>query len=612
MRPAQSYDVHNQYFSENQKKIVFSLLKHLWPKKEGALKRRVVGSLFFLILAKVISVSTPIIFKYLVDTLNILNSVESIPLLLILAYGVARTLQVIFNELRDLVFIRVSQHAKRTIALSTFKQMHNLSLNFHLERQTGGLSRIIERGTRAIQFILSFMLFNIIPTIVEILLVIYLMSVLLDLRYALIIIATIFLYILLTLMITEWRLKFRREMNKKDTQANSKAIDSLLNYETVKYFNNEDHEYSRFDHSLAGYEKSAIRSQWSLTLLNIGQACIISIGTVGLLYLASFQVAQKELTIGDFAMLSSYMMQLFLPLNFLGFIYREIKQSLIDMGKMFELNEINPQVQDTENASKLDISSGHIEFENVSFSYNKDRKIIKNLSFTIEPGQTVAVVGPSGSGKSTISRLLFRFYDPDQGRILIDGQDIKEIEQLSLRGFIGVVPQDTVLFNETIGYNIQYGKPEASMEAVKEASNAAKLDRFINTLKDGFETTVGERGLKLSGGEKQRVSIARTILKNPPILIFDEATSALDSHTEKEIQTELDRLSAQKSTLIIAHRLSTIMNADKILVLENGSIKEAGNHLNLLEKQGSYAKMWQKQLEVDQIEDKLRSLEHGR
>jgi len=598
MRPADSYDNNHEYFSENQTKIILTLLRHLWPKGESSLKWRVSLSLLLLLFAKVVSVTVPVIFKQLVDTLNDPSDFVFLPLYLVIAYGIARTMQVVFGELRDLIFIKVSQSAKRAFALETFKQMHLLSLSYHLDRQTGGLSRIIERGTRAIQFILSFMLFNIIPTLVELLLVVLMMYWLLDFRYALIIVTTVLGYVLLTLCITEWRLKYRREMNLQDTKANTKAIDSLLNYETVKYFNNEEHEHDRFDSSLAAYEKSAVRSQFSLSLLNISQALVISLGTMALLGLATYEVAAGSLTIGGFAMLTSYMMQLFLPLNFLGFVYREMKQSLIDMAKMVELNEIKPEVEDSPTAQNLAVSSSRIVFDEVSFSYNSDRQIIKNLSFVIEPGQTVAVVGQSGSGKSTISRLLFRFYDPTSGKITIDGQDIKEVTQLSLRKAIGVVPQDTVLFNDTIGYNIKYGQPSAHEEKIIAAAKAAKLDGFLQHLKKGMETTVGERGLKLSGGEKQRVSIARTILKNPPILVFDEATSALDSHTEKEIQSELEQLSEKKSTLIIAHRLSTIMNADHILVLTDGSITESGTHEDLLKRNGSYASMWKRQQEA--------------
>jgi ABC-type transport system involved in Fe-S cluster assembly fused permease/ATPase subunit len=597
MRPAASYDAHNQYYSENQSKIVLFLLRHLWPEGKSTLKLRVCFSLLLLLCAKLVSVSVPVIFKELVNTLNEPSQLVTMPLYLVIAYGIARTIQIAFGELRDLIFIKVSQHAKRNIALDTFKQMHFLSLSFHLDRQTGGLSRIIERGTRAVQFILSFMLFSIIPTLLEIFLVAAMMYWLLDYRYALIIVVTVAVYVVLTLCITEWRLKHRREMNLQDTKANTKAVDSLLNYETVKYFNNEEHEYQRFDSSLEAYEKSAVQSQLSLSLLNIGQALIISIGTIALLGLACSEVAAGVLSIGDFAMLSSYMMQLFLPLNFLGFVYREMKQSLIDMAKMVELNELDIQIKDEPEAPDLKVSASKIAFENVSFSYNNDREIIKDLNFVIRPGETVAIVGPSGSGKSTISRLLFRFYDPSSGRITIDGQDIKEVTQLSLRKAIGVVPQDTVLFNDTIGYNINYGQPSAGEEKVSQAAKAAKLDTFIGNLKKGMKTGVGERGLKLSGGEKQRVSIARTILKSPPILVFDEATSALDTHTEKEIQVELDQLSSKKTTLIIAHRLSTIMNADLILVLVDGSIVESGNHEALLEKNGSYASMWKRQQE---------------
>jgi len=466
---------------------------------------------------------------------------------------------------------------------------------------------VIERGTRAIQFVLNFMTFNIVPTLLEIALVTAIMVYKFDWRFAAVVLGTIGGYIFLTLLVTEWRLKFRREMNSQESQANTKAIDSLLNFETVKYFGNEAHEYRRFDENLARYETSAIKSQSSLSILNVLQGAVIGTGLVMIMTLAGKGVVAGTMTGGDFVMVNAFLIQLYLPLNFLGFVYREIKQSLIDMDKMFELISVNSSVEDAPDAPALAVREASIEFEGVRFSYNRDREILKGIAFKVNPGETVAIVGPSGAGKSTISRLLFRFYDVTGGAVKIDGKDVREVTQGSLRASIGVVPQDTVLFNDTIGYNIRYGKPGSSDEQMREAAEHAKIDKFIESLPKKYDTEVGERGLKLSGGEKQRVAIARTILKNPPILVFDEATSALDSHTEKEIQASLKEVSENRTTLVIAHRLSTVVDADQILVLKDGEIVERGRHADLLALRGEYAEMWAKQQEAREYETKLKA-----
>jgi ABC-type transport system involved in Fe-S cluster assembly fused permease/ATPase subunit len=579
----------------NHWKTIKTLGIYLWPQGRSDLKFRVVFAVAFLAAAKVLNVYVPFLFKTAIDQLSLKQSAIVVPLGVILAYGLSRILVQLFGEFRDLIFVRVAQNAQRTIALSTFKHLHELSLEFHLSRQTGGLSRVIERGTRGIQFVLNFMTFNILPTLLEILLVTGILLVRFSFLYAGVVFGTIAIYIFLTLAVTEWRLKFRQKMNAEESSANTKAIDSLLNYETVKYFGNEEHEHHRFDRSLRGYEIAAVKSQSSLTALNVTQAAIIGLGLLAVMLMAATDVAAGKLTVGDFVMVNTFLIQLYLPLNFLGFVYREIKNSLVDMDKMFELASVHASVSDDPGAPVLVVSSGKVEFQNVSFSYGNKREILKDVSFTVQPGKTLAIVGPSGAGKSTISRLLFRFYDASSGRIRIDEQDVRHVTQKSLRAAIGIVPQDTVLFNDSIGYNISYGNPSLSEKEIYKAANLANIHGFVETLPEGYNTPVGERGLKLSGGEKQRVAIARTILKNPKILLFDEATSALDSHNEKQIQASLREISKTKTTLMIAHRLSTVIDADEIIVLKNGSIVERGLHKDLVASGGEYHSMWLKQ-----------------
>jgi ATP-binding cassette, subfamily B, heavy metal transporter len=553
----------------------------------------------FLVSAKIANVYVPIFFKGMVDGLSAKSDAALVvPIGLLLAYGIARVLSQTFAELRDGVFAKVAQRAIRRVALATFNHLHRLSLRFHLERQTGGLSRIIERGTSGIEYFLFFVLFNVAPTLLEIALVCGILWNLYNFWFALVTLVTITGYIGYTLAVTEWRIKFRRRMNEADEEANTKAIDSLLNYETVKYFNNEQHESRRYDVALQIYEQAGVASRTSLSLLNIGQAAIIAVGVTVMMGMAASGVVAGRMTIGDFVLVNTYLIQLYLPLNFLGTVYREIRQALIDMEKMFNLLQVEVEVEDKPGAPPLKVESGTVAFENVEFGYDPRRPILKGVSFRVAPGKTVAIVGPSGAGKSTISRLLFRFYDVNGGRVTIDGQDIREVQQQTLRAAIGIVPQDTVLFNDTIFYNIAYGRPNATKDEVEQAAKLARIHDFILGLPDGYKTTVGERGLKLSGGEKQRVAIARTILKHPAILLFDEATSALDTHTEKEIQKSLREVSADRTTLIIAHRLSTVIHADEIIVLENGRIVERGRHSDLLARAGKYAAMWVKQQEA--------------
>ncbi|MBX9767864.1 MAG: ABC transporter ATP-binding protein/permease [Bdellovibrionales bacterium] len=571
---------------------------YLWPKGNPKLKARVVAASAFLFTSKIIATYVPFLLKRSIDALSVEPSMLVLPLGLLLSYSVARILQQGFGELRDLVFAKNAQHAQRILALQVFEHLHRLSLRFHLDRQTGGLTRVIERGVRGIQTVLSFMIFNILPTIVEIAMVSVILSTMFDWRFSTVTVVTIASYIAYTVGITNWRTEIRIRMNQRDTEANTKAIDSLLNYETVKYFGNEELERDRYDVALRAYEQEAIRSQNSLSVLNLGQGFIIGMGLLVLMVLAGIGVVEKSLTVGDFVLVNTYLIQLYLPLNILGFAYREIKQGLVDMDKLFDLLQENAEVADLPDARALAVSGGEIRFEDVSFNYNADRQILKNISFHVKSGETVALVGSSGSGKSTIARLLYRFYDTNGGRILIDGQDIRNVTQKSLRSQIGTVPQDTVLFNDTLEYNIHYGKMQATKEQVAEAAARAQLSTFISRIPQGMQTTVGERGLKLSGGEKQRVAIARAVLKNPPILILDEATSSLDSQTEKEIQSSLKFISKNRTTLVIAHRLSTIVDADQILVLKDGEIVERGRHDELLRQDGEYAAMWRRQLET--------------
>jgi ATP-binding cassette, subfamily B, heavy metal transporter len=585
----------------NDLRTLQTLLPYLWPPGEPALRVRVVLAMLLLALAKITNVVVPIFYKYSVDALSDDTAkLVAIPVVLLVAYGLTRVLALSFGELRDAVFAKVAQRAIRLAGLKAFKHLHRLSLRFHMDRKTGGVSRAIERGTKGIEFLLTFMLFNVIPTLLEIALVCAILWKLYGVWFALVTFFTMATYITWTLMVTEWRIKFRRIMNETDSEANTKAIDSLLNFETVKYFGNEEHEANRFDSSLRSYESAAVKSKTTLSFLNIGQGAIISAGVTIVMLMAAAGVVDGSMTIGDFVLVNAYLIQLFLPLNFLGFVYREIKRSLTDMETMFELMTENAEIEDKPGAKPLAANGGDVVFENVSFAYDARRAVLEDVSFSVESGKTIAIVGPSGAGKSTISRLLFRFYDVTGGRILIDGQDIRDVTQESVRAAIGMVPQDTVLFNDTIYYNIAYGAPGATPSEVEGAARLARIHDFIMSLPDGYSSTVGERGLKLSGGEKQRVAIARTILKNPRILLFDEATSALDSHTEQEILASLREVATDRTALTIAHRLSTVIDADEILVLENGTVVERGNHAQLLALSGTYAAMWARQQEAQE------------
>ncbi len=571
----------------NDMQTIRSLLPFLWQHKP-----RVAAALACLILAKAAIVTMPWLLKDIIDQLSATNIALTLPLALLVGYGALRLTSSAFSELRDAIFAKVTQSSIRSVALQVFKHLHGLSLRFHLQRQTGGISRDIERGSRGISFLLNFMLFNILPTLLEIGLVTAILYINYDAWFAIITFVSIGLYVSFSLIVTEWRMRFRRTMNELDSKANTRAIDSLLNYETVKYFCNEDYEAKRYDANLEKWQSAAIKNQTSLSLLNFGQGSIIAIGMTLLLILASDGVAKGEMTIGDLVLINAYLLQLFMPLNFLGFVYREIKNSLTDMEKMFSLLRNNPDVQDHADAQPLEIDNGAVRFENVDFGYDDNRQILHNVSFEIPAGKKVAVVGHSGAGKSTLSRLLFRFYEINAGRILVDDQDINKTTQKSLRAAIGIVPQDTVLFNDTIHYNIAYGRPDATEADIISAAKTAHIHDFVTSLPDGYETTVGERGLKLSGGEKQRIAIARTVLKDPCILIFDEATSALDSKSEQAILKELREVAKNRTTLVIAHRLSTIIDADQILVMDQGRIIERGTHRQLLNKDGSYAQMW--------------------
>jgi ABC-type transport system involved in Fe-S cluster assembly fused permease/ATPase subunit len=574
------------------------LAPYLWPRDSLELRARVVIAIVLLFAAKLLTIYVPILYKQAVDALSPSNIVVAAPVALIIAYGIARVISQGFNELRTAVFAKVSQRAIRRLALSAFRHLHALSLRFHLERRTGGLSRAIERGTSGIDFLLSFMLFNVVPTVFEMLVVCGILWRLYNWTFAAVIFTTILVYIAFTFSLTDWRIRVRREMNERNSEANSKAVDAMLNFETVKYFANEEYEARRYDASLQGYERAAVKSDTSLAALNLGQATIIAIGLVAVMTLAGEGVAAAEMTVGDFVLVNAYLMQLYTPLSFLGVVYRNIKQSLTDIEQMTALLAVKPEIEDRPGALPLIVRLGAVAFRRVDFRYDVRRPILSNIDFQVAPGATVAIVGPSGAGKSTIARLLFRFYDVNAGAIEIDGQELRGVTQDSLRRAIGVVPQDTVLFNDTIYYNIAYGRPGATRAEIEEAARLARIHDFASALPDGYETMVGERGLKLSGGEKQRVAIARVILKAPQILIFDEATSALDTKTEREIQASLAEVSAGRTTLVIAHRLSTIVDADEILVLEGGRIVERGHHTELLLRRGVYATMWARQQEA--------------
>ncbi|MBR0695128.1 ABC transporter ATP-binding protein/permease [Bradyrhizobium lablabi] len=608
----------------NEKATLIGTLVHLWPYiwpgDRADLKMRVIWSVVLLLFAKLATLAVPFTFKWAIDALNGTGSAPvapgnwmvwliASPLLMTVGYGAVRIIMAVLTQWRDGIFAHVAMHAVRRLAYITFVHMHELSLRFHLERKTGGLTRILERGRTGIETIVRMVILQLIPTIVEVALLSAVLFWQFDWRYVVAVLLTVVVFMYFTYVATEWRIEIRRRMNDSDTEANTKAIDSLLNYETVKYFGAEQREARRYDRSMERYEQASVKTYTSLALLNTGQAIIFTAGLTATMVMCAYGVRKGTHTVGDFVMINAMMIQLYQPLNFMGMVYREIKQAIIDIEKMFEVLSRNPEVRDIPTAKPLAVSSGSLRFEDVRFAYEADRPILKGVSFEVPAGKTVAIVGPSGAGKSTISRLLFRLYDVSGGRILIDGQDIKSVTQASLRAAIGMVPQDTVLFNDTIRYNIRYGRWNADDAEVEEAARLAQIDNFIRMSPKGYETQVGERGLKLSGGEKQRVAIARTILKAPPILVLDEATSALDSHTEHEIQEALERVSRNRTSLVIAHRLSTIVGADEIIVLDQGRIAERGTHGRLLAAGGLYASMWNRQREAEAAREKLAQID---
>ena len=580
--------------------VVRRVVPYLWPAGQAWVKWRVLIAVASLILAKLVAVATPMILGAAVDSLSGKDAGYSVFVLgaggLTIAYGVSRVLDSGFQQLRDVVFAKVGQRALRRVGLETFLHIHNMSLRYHLSRKTGGLSRVMERGVKGVAFLLRFLLFSIGPLLLQLVLISGALAAFFDLRYLLVIVVAIVAYVWFTAVVTEWRVKIRKEMNDQDNDANQKAIDSLLNFETVKYFGAESREAARYDAAMQGYETAALKTSYSLGVINIGQALIINTAMVVVMLMSVQGVADGRISVGGFVAVNAYIMQVMMPLNFLGFVYREIRQALVDMSEMFSLLEQPPEVQDKPGAPPLRVAGGRIEFRDVHFAYDPERAILKGVDLTVEPGKTLAIVGPSGSGKSTIGRLLFRFYDVNAGAVLIDGQDIRDVSQNSLHNAIGVVPQDTVLFNDTIYYNIAYGRDAATRAEIEQAAKAAQIHEFVQSLPNGYDTMVGERGLKLSGGEKQRVGIARSLLKNPPILLLDEATSALDTQTEHEIQESLIQMGQGRTVMIIAHRLSTVVHADRIVVLEQGQIVESGSHEELLSQEGRYSHLWHLQL----------------